>query len=93
MKKNNFELVFLGTGSSIEEGAYDKFSSVFYKLQMEGFRGKSLLKKLKVIFQVILNIFRVIKILKIIFVQYFYIYNYFFGFTAYPFYLNVLIDF
>ena len=64
IKKNNFELVFLGTGSSIEEEAYDKFSSVFYKLQMEGFRGKSLLKKLKVIFQVIFNIFRVIKILK-----------------------------
>ena len=64
IKKNNFELVFLGTGSSIEEGAYDKFSSVFYKLQMEGFRGKSLLKKLKVIFQVIFNIFKVIKIIK-----------------------------
>ncbi len=64
IKKNNFELVFLGTGSSIEEGAYDKFSSVFYKLQMEGFRGKSILKKLKVIFQVIFNIFKVIKIIK-----------------------------
>ncbi len=64
IKKNNFELVFLGTGSSIEEGAYDKFSSVFYKLRMEGFRGKSLSKKLKVIFQVIFNIFKVIKIIK-----------------------------
>ena len=35
IKKNNFELVFLGTGSSIEEGAYDKFSSIFYKIHME----------------------------------------------------------
>ena len=64
IKKNNFELVFLGTGSSIEEGAYDEFSSAFYKIKMEGFRGKSLLKKLKVIFQVIFNIFKVIKIIK-----------------------------
>ncbi len=64
IKKNNFELVFLGTGSSIEEEAYDKFSSVFYKIQIEGFRGKSLLKKLRVIFQVIFNIFKIIKIIK-----------------------------
>ena len=41
IKKNNFELVFLGTGSSIEEGAYDKFSSVFTRYKLKDSEAKA----------------------------------------------------
>ncbi|MDC3102672.1 UDP-N-acetylglucosamine--N-acetylmuramyl-(pentapeptide) pyrophosphoryl-undecaprenol N-acetylglucosamine transferase [Gammaproteobacteria bacterium] len=64
IKKNNYELVFLGTGSGIEERAYKKFNSLIHKIQVQGYRGKSILKKLKVILQLPINILKVIKIIK-----------------------------
>ena len=64
IKKNNYEVVFLGTGSGIEERAYKKFNSLIHKIQVQGFRGKSILKKLKVILELPINILKVIKIIK-----------------------------
>ena len=64
IKKNNYEVVFLGTGSGIEERAYKKFNSLIHKIQVQGFRGKSILNKLKVILQLPINILKVIKIIK-----------------------------
>ena len=64
IKKNNCEVVFLGTGSGIEETAYKKFNSLIYKIQVQGYRGKSISKKLKVILQLPINILKVIKIIK-----------------------------
>ena len=64
IKKNNYEVVFLGTGSGIEERAYKKFNSLIHKIQVQGFRGKSILIKLKVILELPINILKVIKIIK-----------------------------
>tara|TARA_B100001057_G_scaffold85632_1_gene81470 strand:+ start:823 stop:1869 length:1047 start_codon:yes stop_codon:yes gene_type:complete len=61
---NNNEIILLGTGNDIEKNAYKNLDSKFYKLSIEGFRGGSVLHKLKVIYQAFKNIFIVIKIVK-----------------------------
>lgn len=62
--KNNHKIVLIGTDSEIEKKAYEKFDSQFYKLSIEGFRGKNLYRQFLVILQVFTNIFRVLKIIK-----------------------------
>ena len=61
--KNNHEVVFIGTGSEIEKNAYHELDSKIYELSMEGFRGANLIKKLQVLFQTFINIFKVIQII------------------------------
>tara|TARA_Y200000002_G_scaffold344812_1_gene318288 strand:+ start:2797 stop:3837 length:1041 start_codon:yes stop_codon:yes gene_type:complete len=61
--KNNHHLILLGTGNFIEKNAYNELNSKFYSISMEGFRGSSFFKKLKVIFQTFKNIFYVMQII------------------------------
>ena len=61
--KNNHKLILLGTGNFIEKNAYNELNSKLYSIPMEGFRGSSFFKKLKVTFQTFKNIFYVIKII------------------------------
>lgn len=62
LKKNNHDIVFIGTGSEIEKNAYDNLAKL-YELQMEGFRGSNLIKKFQVLFQTFFNIFKTIQII------------------------------
>ena len=62
--KSNHEVTILGTGSDIENKAFKDLNSKTYKLLIQGFRGNNILIKLKVLFQVFINIFKVIKILR-----------------------------
>ena len=58
--KNNYEVVFIGTGTEIEKSAYEELDSKIYNLSIEGFRGSNLIIKFKVIYQIFVNIFKVI---------------------------------
>ena len=60
---NDHEIVFLGTGSGIEKNAYADIYSKSYNLSIQGFRGQNLIKKLRVLLQVFVSIFKVIKII------------------------------
>ena len=62
LTKNNHEVIFIGTGSEIEKNAYHNLDSELYELSMEGFRGANLIKKLQVLFQIFINVFKVIQI-------------------------------
>ena len=62
--KSNHEITILGTGSDIENKAFKELNSKTYKLLIQGFRGSNAFIKLKVLFQVFINIFKVIKILR-----------------------------
>ena len=62
--KSNHEVTILGTGSDIENKAFKDLNSKTFKLLIQGFRGNNVLIKLKVLFQVFINIFKVIKILR-----------------------------
>lgn len=62
--KSNHEVTILGTGSDIENKAFKDLNSKTFKLLIQGFRGNNALIKLKVLFQVFINIFKVIKILR-----------------------------
>ena len=62
--KSNHEVTILGTGSDIENKAFKDLNSKNFKLLIQGFRGNNALIKLKVLFQVFINIFKVIKILR-----------------------------
>ena len=62
--KCNHEITILGTGSDIENKAFKELNAKTYKLLIQGFRGSSAFIKLKVLFQVFINIFKVIKILR-----------------------------
>ena len=64
LTKNNHEVIFIGTGSEIEKNAYHDLDSKLYELSMEGFRGSNLIKKLQVLFQAFINVFRAIQIIK-----------------------------
>ncbi len=64
LMKSNHEVTILGTGSDIENKAFKNLNSKTYKLLIQGFRGNNALIKLKVLFQVFINIFKVIKILR-----------------------------
>ena len=59
---NDHEIVFLGTGSEIEKSAYKDISSKSYNLSIQGYRGQNVITRLKVLMQVFVNIFRVMKI-------------------------------
>ena len=61
--KNNHEVIFIGTGSEIEKNAYHNLDSEIYELSMNGFRGANLIKKLQVLFQTFINVFKVIQTL------------------------------
>ena len=60
---NDHEIIFLGTDSGIEKKAYEDICSKSYNLSIQGFRGQNFIKKLHVLFQVLVSIFKVIKII------------------------------
>ena len=64
LKERGNEIVLLGIGNQIEENAFKDLNSKFYKLKIEGFRGQTNIKKLKVLGQVAINIFKVLGIIK-----------------------------
>ena len=47
LKKDGHEVVFLGSGAEIELNALKDKNFSYYKIPMEGFRGKNLFQKLK----------------------------------------------
>ena len=59
---NNHEIVFLGIGSEIEKNAYKDISSKTYNLSIQGYRNENVITRLKVLLQVFINIFKVIRI-------------------------------
>ena len=61
---NNHQIILIGTGNKIEINAYKDLNSKQYKLHMVGFRGKNVYIKIKVLFQIITNIFYLIKVIK-----------------------------
>ena len=61
--KNNHKVIFIGTGSEIEKNAYHDLNSELYELSMEGFRGANIIKKLQVLLQTFINVFKVIQII------------------------------
>ena len=64
LKESGHEIVLLGIGNQIEENAFKDLNSRIYKLKIEGFRGQTNLKKLKVLGQVVINVFKVLGIIK-----------------------------
>ena len=61
---NSHQIILIGTGNKIEINAYEDLNSKQYKLHMDGFRGKNVFIKIKVLFQVITNIFYLTKVIK-----------------------------
>ena len=59
---NNHEIVFLGIGSEIEKNAFKDISSKTYNLSIQGYRNENVITRLKVLLQVFVNIFKVIRI-------------------------------
>ena len=57
------KVVFLGTGAQIEKNAFKDISSTSFNLSIEGFRGNSLIKKCKVLSQVLINVFKILRII------------------------------
>ena len=64
LKERGHEIVLLGIGNQIEENAFKDLNSRIYKLKIEGFRGQTNLNKLKVLGQVVINVFKVLGIIK-----------------------------
>ena len=64
LKERGHEIFLLGIGNQIEENAFKDLNSKIYKLKIEGFRGQTNLKKLKVLGQVVINVFKVLGIIK-----------------------------
>ena len=62
--KKNHEVIFVGTGTEIEKNAYKDIESKKYNILIEGFRGRSFINKLKVIYQTFINIFILIRIIR-----------------------------
>ena len=61
---NDHQIILIGTGNKIEINAYEDLNSKQYKLNIDGFRGKNVFIKIKVLFQIITNIFYLIKVIK-----------------------------
>jgi UDP-N-acetylglucosamine--N-acetylmuramyl-(pentapeptide) pyrophosphoryl-undecaprenol N-acetylglucosamine transferase len=61
--KKDHKVVFLGTGAQIEKNAFKDISSTSFNLSIEGFRGNSVIKKCKVLFQVLINVFKILRII------------------------------
>jgi len=62
--KSNHEVIILGTGSELEKKAFKNLNSKTYSLTIQGFRGGNIFTKIKVIFQGLINIFKVSIILR-----------------------------
>ena len=58
------QIILIGTGNNIEINAYEDLNSKQYKLNIDGFRGKNVFIKIKVLFQIVTNIFYLIKVIK-----------------------------
>ena len=58
--KKDHKVVFLGTGAQIEKNAFKDIPSTSFNLSIEGFRGKNLIKKCKVLSQVLINVFKIL---------------------------------
>ena len=61
--KKDHKIIFLGTGAQIEKNAFKDISSTSFNLSIEGFRGKSLIKKCKALSQVLINVFKILRII------------------------------
>ena len=61
---NDHQIILIGTGNKIEINAYEELNSKQYKLNIDGFRGKNVFIKIKVLFQIITNIFYLLKVIK-----------------------------
>ena len=61
---NDHQIILIGTGNKIEINAYEELNSKQYKLNIDGFRGKNVFIKIKVLFQIVTNIFYLIKVIK-----------------------------
>jgi UDP-N-acetylglucosamine--N-acetylmuramyl-(pentapeptide) pyrophosphoryl-undecaprenol N-acetylglucosamine transferase len=59
------EVIFVGSGASIEVDSIRNTNFKYFAIPMEGFRGKSILNKVKSVMASIFNIFRLIKIIKV----------------------------
>ena len=62
--KSNHEVIILGTGSELEKKAFKNLNSKTYSLTIQGFRGGNIFTKIKVIFQGLIDIFKVSIILR-----------------------------
>jgi len=64
LKKDGHEVVFLGSGAEIELNALKDKNFSYYKIPMEGFRGKNLFQKLKSMILIPTSIFKTILLIK-----------------------------
>ena len=61
---NNHEIILLGIGNEIENKAFKGLDSKGYSISIDGFRGQKILKKLKVLIQTLISVFKVLEIIK-----------------------------
>jgi len=64
LKSNGHDIVFIGSGASIEINAIKKTSFSYHRISMEGFRGKNFLGKMKSLLLIPISIFKILKIIK-----------------------------
>lgn len=64
LKNNGHDIVFIGSGASIEISAIKKTSFSYHRISMEGFRGKNFLGKIKSLLLIPISIFKILKIIK-----------------------------
>jgi UDP-N-acetylglucosamine--N-acetylmuramyl-(pentapeptide) pyrophosphoryl-undecaprenol N-acetylglucosamine transferase len=64
LKSNGHDIVFIGSGASIEISAIKKTSFSYHRISMEGFRGKNFLGKIKSLLLIPISIFKILKIIK-----------------------------
>lgn len=64
LKNNGHDIVFIGSGASIEISAIKKTSFSYHRISMEGFRGKNFLGKTKSLLLIPISIFKILKIIK-----------------------------
>ena len=64
LKSNGHDIVFIGSGASIEISAIKKTSFSYHRISMEGFRGKNFLGKMKSLLLIPISIFKILKIIK-----------------------------
>ena len=65
LKKRGHEIVFLGSGESIEVDAVSEKDFNYQTIKMDGYRGKSIISKMKLLFLIPLGIIRVINLIRI----------------------------
>lgn len=64
LKRNGHDIVFIGSGASIEISAIKKTRFSYHWISMEGFRGKNFLGKIKSLLLIPTSIFKILKIIK-----------------------------